>query len=188
MQAPNLTQEEENALRLEETLSRREARSARDDAAVSEVEVHNQRVEAFTEMATADARFPNLLREFNRIPVTDHLARFIMRSEDPVAVANYMAAKGNRDEVDELIELTTPNRRGRVSQEDIEEAIERMADIRAKLKATPKARTATNAPDPGRVLNGGPPPAGKQSLTELAKSENADAYIKQRQAEMAAKR
>ncbi len=174
-----LSPEERQAAEVERTLNNRDARQARQEAASlnreAEVEEHNGRVEAFAELVDKDTRFPNLIREFNRVPVTPVMARFIMRSEDPVAMANYMAQSANRDEVEDLIDLMQPDRRGRPPRaEDVEEAMDRFATIRAKLKAAPPARTTTNAPAPGTTLKGKSPPGQQRSLEERA--DNMDDF------------
>jgi len=117
------------------------------------------------------------------IPLTEDTVDFLAESDKAPELVKHLAANPDLAARIHRMTFTGDGRRSpTATRASLREADRMLTAIVAKLGSAPVVRKATNAPNPGTTLNGGSPPPGA-SLHDLAKSEDATDYIKQRQAQ-----
>lgn len=131
-------------------------------------------VDGVVETLGSDERFPGLADKIEKINLHAQTVHFMADSERAAEFANHLVL--NPKVADQLYRMCDR----RSAHYDPQGAERFMARIEAGIIRAP-ARKATAAPNPGTTLNGAGAPTTAQ-LAELAKSEDASAYIRQREA------
>lgn len=173
----NLDYDQREELRIAEALRKRDlaqaSRGIRETASERQVAAQETVISMIDD---ARDRFPDLPDKITKINLSQRTVDYLARQELGVEIAQHLVT--HPDLADRLYELTDPKF---VTAESLVEAGELMADLKAKI-SRPAARKVTTAPNPGTTLNGATTPTAT-SLAELAKGDDASAYIRAREAQ-----
>jgi len=157
--------------------NRQRASSLREqDQQIRDQEIEASHNELFNQLGAATDRFPGLTEKITRINLSQDTVEYLADSDMGAELANHLVA--HPETADRLFDLTNPKV---ATPSSLREADRLMARLEASIQK-PTARKATTAPNPGTTLNGATTPSAA-SLSELAKKEDASAYIKAREAQ-----